>query len=250
MNDKKLITCISLPRSGTNFIFNTILRKINNFNVNLELFSNSETIRKKTINKKYYYPDLEKKDSLDIIEYLINKEEKYLIHKIFRAMFCNDYFDIDLLNIIIKSNFIFFIKRNFLDIYISEKKAKITNKYVGLDTSNIKIYFDINDFNNHLEYYKIWFQIAKQKCYEVNKTFIILDYDEIIKLENEIEMINFVYDKFLSLTNDNLSLNMNYKHNYKMTKQDNAKSYEDKIENYEEVKDFISNKDDFINDIV
>lgn len=250
MNDNKLITFISLPRSGTNYIFNNLLRKIVEFNNNLEIYALNTL--KTCINTKYYFNDLEKKEPFEIIIYLMNQsKEKYVIHKIFPHMFIENNKSYDqhkLIELINFSNYFIFIKRNLLDVFISEKKTHITKKWIRIDTSDIKIHFDIDEFNNYTNNYKEWFRYTKQKCMELEKPFIIIDYDELMTIEHDNDRIFHIVTKMKCIIKDELTIN-DKNFNF-MTKQDNAESYEDKIENYEEVKDFISNKDNFINDIV
>lgn len=252
INDKKLITFIGLARSGTNFILNNLLKKIFEFNINLEIYARDEKVIKNCIHPKYYINDLEKKDSFEIIKYLLNHaKEKFVIHKIFPHMFIDDnksYNQQKLIELIIFSNYIIFIKRNLLDVFISEKKTHITNKWIHIDTSNIKIHFDIDEFNKYIKNYKEWFRYTKQKCIELDKPFINIDYDELMTIENDNDRVLHIVTKMKGIIKDELTIN-DKSFNY-ITKQDKAESYEDKIENYEEVKDFISNKDNFINDIV
>jgi hypothetical protein len=253
--DNKLITCISIPRSGTTYVFEDIFTTINELNVNLELFNPIKKDALLCINKKYFISDFEKKKSIEIIEHLLNySEEKYIIHKIFSYSF-NTYIENydyesndELRNLFKLSQYFLFIKRNFLDCYISEKKAKITKKYRFIDTSDIKIIFGIEEFNFFKNYWKEWFKYTKQKCIELNKNFVVFDYDELIKLENENDKNNYCFDKIKEIICDEITFKIN--NNKKLIKQDKSENYEDKIENYEEVKSYLENKENFINDII
>jgi len=243
----ELITCISLPRSGTTFILSE-LRKINELNINLEIYNPTVDLMS-MINKKYInFIDIENKNAFEIIDSLLNiSKEKYILHKIFLQFFKDYKNNENIFSIINKSNYIIFIKRNFLDIYISLKKVKISNKWGLIDTSDIKIHFDIKEFKTYEKNYKEWFHYIKQKCIELDKPFITIDYDELMVIQNDNDRLQHILSKLKLIINDELTINKEF--NY-MTKQDNSEKYEDKIENYEEVKDFISNKDNFINDIV
>jgi len=252
MTDKKLITFIGLARSGTNFILNNLLKKIFEFNINLEIYARDKKVIKNCINYKYYIHDLEKKDSFEIIKYLLNHtKEKFVIHKIFPHMFMDNNKSYDqhkLTELIFFSNYIIFLKRNLLDVFVSEKKTHITNKWVHIDTSDIKINFDIGEFNEYKKRYEKWFQFTKQKCMELEKPFITIDYDELMTMENDNDRLLHIVTKMKYIIKDELTI-INKEFNY-ITKQDNSEKYEDKIENYDEIKDFISNKDIFFNDIV
>jgi hypothetical protein len=252
MNDNNLITCISLARSGTNYILNNLLKRIVEFNINLEIYALDKQILKNCINPNYYSNQLEKKEPFQIISYLMEQsKEKYLIHKIFPHMFIDkkiSYDQLKIIEIINFSNHIIFIKRNLLDVFISEKKTHITNKWIRIDTSDIKIKFDVDEFNIYKNNYKEWFQYTKKICIELDKQFITIDYDELMTIQNDNDRLQHIVTKMKFIIKDNLTIN-DKNFNY-MTKQDTAERYENKIENYEEVKDFISNKDNFINDIV
>ena len=213
------------------------------------------------ISNKYYYVGLELLDPENIIDYLLKKSnEPYLVHKIFKDMFpllihnnttnsCKEgvvclKYD----RILNSSQYIFFIKRNTLDIFISEKKIHITQKYTFENTTSIKIEFNIDEYTNYRNSYLKWFEIAREFCDRENKKYVIIDYDELMKLDNEECQLKYCIEKLQPILDIQLTIYENNKTS--ITKQDLSTRYEDKISNYYEVKEFIENAGNHTNTVV
>jgi hypothetical protein len=130
---------------------------------------------------------------------------------------------------------IIIIKRNILDTYISEVKAKQVNKMSMVDTSDIKIHLDINDF---LEYYKLvisYYKRLTELLRENNKKYLILNYEDIHENRLNVDKINYILEKLKYL---DLNLNINhdmYKSINFVFKQDRNTSIKNKILNYHEL---------------
>ena len=130
---------------------------------------------------------------------------------------------------------IIIIKRNILDTYISDIKAKQVNKMSMIDTSEIKIYLDINDF---LEYHTLvtsYYKRLTEILRENNKKYLIINYEDIHKNILEENKIKYILDriKFLDLE---LSINPDiYKTINFVFKQDKNTHVRDKILNYHEL---------------
>jgi hypothetical protein len=245
----ELVACISLPRSGTNFILCNLLNCINNLNINLEVYD--QTIN--SINHKYNNEEIANYSGDEKIDYLLKKsEEKYILHKIFPNMFYKQLLKDKWVDIINKSKYIIFIKRNFLDVFLSEKKIHITNTFALLDTSEIQIEFIINDYIMYKDnIYKEWFQKTKDKCTELNKPFIVLDYDIIKNISTKELQINYCIQKLEEIIDDEFSIiPKENRYNELFVKQDTAENYSQKISNYEAVKVFIENNKIHVNNII
>ena len=255
----KLITCISIERSGTNHILNNLLHKFANMNVNKELYNEAVGCTYKIrINTKYYLPEFETSSPIDIINILMkNSSEKYVIHKIFanhfkynnynntqKYDFNNKLYENKYNNLLLKSSAICFIKRNLLDMYISLEKTKITNQWHNYNSTNIKIIFNIEEFIKYKNNILAWFKMSKQNCIKLGKPIIVLDYDELNQLSEE-DQLKYCKSKFTDSLNDDFQYNINLISRTK--KQDLSANYCDKISNYDDVNEFINNKNNFIN---
>jgi hypothetical protein len=208
------------------------------------------------INNKYNNDYISNYSGDEKIDYLLKVSEnkyKYILHKIFPHMFgCKFESEDKWIDIINKSKYIIFIKRKFLDIFLSEKKTHITKKYCKIDTSENQIKFNIKEYEMYYKNkYIEWFQKTKQKCIELNKPFIVLDYDIIKNIESREDQIIYCIQKLKQIIDDDLnSFPKEEWHKEWFVKQDNSENYSQKISNYEEVKDFIEDKLQHLNNII
>ena len=132
-------------------------------------------------------------------------------------------------NLILKNKKILkiFLKRNFVDIFISHVIAKNTNIWVTTCKhiqSKSKINIDINQFDNVFTFYNNWFKFI---CNNTEK-IIIINYDEIIGDDK--------ISKIITITKKN-DIHLD-KFDYNTVKQipiklDN-RGLKDKIHNYDE----------------
>jgi len=224
---------------------NNLFSKISNMNVNFEIYSNDSKAGLKCVNKKYQR-DIQSNCSKDeIIDHLLSvSEEKYVVHKIFPFMFQ----ETEYTNIVDRSNYIIFIKRNFLDVFISNTKANQIKQWLMVDTTDLSIHFDITEYSNDKQYYENWFKNIKSMCDISNKPFVIIDYDVIVSMNSEEEQINYCVEKIREITGDDFQIettNLMF-YNKPVFKQDTLGDYSKKLSNYSEVSDFIENRTNHI----
>ena len=110
------------------------------------------------------------------------------------------------------------MQRNNIDRYISEKKAIKLNSYQKINTTDLKINFDISEYNNFKNNLNIFFNKFNN--------FPIINYEDFILL-NKKEQLKLFFNKI------NLSIDLN-NINIKNTlqKQDLETDYSKKIENF------------------
>lgn len=229
----KIIMVLTLGRSGSTNL-NEIFRNFININVNAEIFNKSESWcnndNKQLIisryGKNYLKITTDKNYQIEILKYLSeNCNEEFFIFKIFLEQST-----IEILQKMIKENIIYRIiileRKNIIDRFISERKARMLNKWGKFDTTNYKIEFNIQKYesfkNYHKECYSKYFKIVKD-----NYTYI--EYNETINLDSIIKKIKSIFPELILKDNSNHCLKI----------QDKSKNYNDKIINYDEVKDFI-----------
>ena len=229
----KIIMVLTSGRSGsTNLIKN--FSNFINININAEIFNRDECwcndYNKDLIIKKYgeNYFKITKDINyqIEILKYLSeNCNEEFFIFKVFLEQS-----SIEILQKMIKENIFYHIiileRKNIIDRYISFEKAIELNKWIYNDTTNYKIEFNIQKYesfkNYHKECYSKYFKIVKD-----NYTYI--EYNETINLDSIIKKIKSIFPELILRNNSNNCLE----------KQDKSKNYNDKITNYDDVKDFI-----------
>lgn len=118
--------------------------------------------------------------------------------------------------------------RDPLQTYISAKIAKKSTHWVWMDTSDVKINFDLSEFKEHCNkvnryYYSILESIK-------NQTFLVVDYNTVIS------SIKIILD-FLKVENIKLEIKNT------VTKKQNSQNILDQVLNYEQMqKDLLSIK--------
>jgi hypothetical protein len=231
MKNTKLITIISQPRSGTNFIINNIIQKLDKVCICGELF-----FEKPYIPEKYYYHNMENEyTKQDLIQRLLECcEEEYLVHKVFKDQVTDD----EIRTLICHSDFVCFIMRNHIDRYISNLKALKTSKFINYDYTGVKVEFNIEEFASSMTDTNQWFQKTITLCDTIGKPTIVFDYDELMRLTQR-EQILHCRDQLTQLLGEELRIDYEKEH-FTVTKQDNSTSYSDMISNYDEVKDVIA----------
>ena len=225
---------LTLERSGsTNLV--KIFENFKNISVGGELFNcdgcwcskfNKDLIIKK-YGEKYLKITTDKNYQIEILKYLSeNCNKDFLIIKVFLSQTT-----IEILQKMIKENIIYYIiileRKNIIDRFISQTKAIKLNKWGNIDTTNYKIKFNIKKYKNwykvkHIRIYEEYFRLVKN-----NYTYI--EYNETINFSNIIKKIKNIFPELILKDNSNKCLKI----------QDKSKNYNDKITNYDEVKDFI-----------
>tara|TARA_B110000208_G_scaffold100051_1_gene124818 strand:- start:607 stop:1338 length:732 start_codon:yes stop_codon:yes gene_type:complete len=230
-----LIVLFGLPRTGSNNVC-SLLNNSNNIIYNSEDFNGRLGI--KCMNS-------------DIKKYLIEKTnmEEDNLHKYIK---CNPYNYIKLLTNFRTNEFkllkIFYshlsmtkiinilksdckkiiLKRNFLEIYLSNEIAEKINKWYNFDTSNIKIKIDFNDFIKH---YKIWHIYYKKLEEYKDQNTVLINYNDFSKL-NQLEQYNFFKNKLAKINielDEKMTINNHFNKQSKMP-------IEKQIINYSEIK--------------
>lgn len=163
-----------------------------------------------------------------IQEYCKLKKYDYLLFKIFSYHLPRD----KLTNLLKKCDIIYYVSRNYLDTFISKKKAEITNHYIFYDSSKIKIEFNILNYEKYLENSLEW------EDYCQDKSYYIIKYDKFIELDFN-KKINFLKNRILR--DPNIKLKNNIKDST-LVKQDKEKLYKNKINNYDEFYNYFKTK--------
>ena len=146
-----------------------------------------------------------------------------------------------LLNI---SDLVIVNQRNILDTYISLEKAKdlvnqnVPNPWIKVNTSNLKINFEENNFRLEREKYESWYTKNLEYLQEKNIPFVRLNYESFHELNN-LEKQKFLQGIWLKYLPPDLSV-LEERDSEMLEKQDTSKSYEEKISNYEEFKNIFN----------
>lgn len=257
-----LVTIISSPRSGTNYINNLLEKSFECINKNGEIFVNpNKIIINETISKKTYEHlckinniGLDGSESFfNLAQFYNKKEKKKLIEDIISCnkndvhtckIFINHTNNEELNEIIKLSSLCIFIYRNDIDRYISFKKAMLTKKWMDFDSSNVQILFSIEEYIFLKNELYDFFLSAKDMCKKSKIKFIEINYDTFFRLTIQKQQ-EFLL-KELKECFSNVDFDVKITHEI-IKKQDNETNLEKKISNYEDVKDFIlSEQNNFV----
>lgn len=221
----KVILLLSLPRSGSNYFVNQ-MHHFKNVKVCGEVFGPHPNIIYPKKIKNWF--EINKKICVNLLDNPNKINKEFLFMKFFLYEENKDIlkFLLDNYNI---SNIFILERKNIVDRYISFKKASNIKKWLLSDTTNIKINFDIEEYSKfkkfHIKTYETYKKIIK------NKNYCYVEYQS-----------NFNDDLFLNKIKTfipDLNLNKNKIFLNRIKKQDLSTNYKDKIENYNEIKNFI-----------
>ena len=240
---KYLLTIISYARTGSNYLCGLLNESFKDINSNYELFNIKECF----INENYknlminFYKNMNlneksRNEPIKFLKDLMNfSKENIISHKLFP-----EHLDIEkVYEIIDNSNLIILNKRNFKDVYISKKRAidmmikKYNNPWININTTNYKVYFDVEEFKRTEKEYETWFSNVLKYIINKKKKYFIINYDTFhtltIQKQQEllVNKISVIYP--LTINNYNIKL---------IDKQDKSNNYETKIENYDEFLNF------------
>lgn len=256
---KHLVTVLAHERTGTNYFLGFINNKFKNIICNYEVFNPGKcyllpqfltALKNNNYNvEQNHLQKISKKNPVKFLKTLLNLcEEKIMFHKIFPS-----HLDINqVYKIIDTSQFIFILKRNFIDVYISLQKclylvnewSKTKDNYppgyniwANSNTTNIKITFDPEDFEKKKEKYDNWYQSIEKYLKKINKKFDIIYYETFHKLSNEEKKIYLKNRLLLSIPEDLLEFDDNTRI-LPFFKQDLETNYQNKITNYTDFKKY------------
>ena len=242
---KYLITIIAYARTGTNYLSGFLGNTFSNINSNYELFHKKGCF----INEKYlntmirHYEETDitkivKENPILFLEYLINiSEEPIVSHKIFPEHLALNI----VYKIIDKSDYLLIMKRNFIDVYISNKRAmnmikEYKDPWINIDTTNYKIEFDKDEFKFQKKNFDDWYENTLNYIVKKNKKYYLIDYDCFHKLNLEDKQLLIKTQLCEVISPDLLEINTNID---TLKKQDKSSDYKTKIINYNEFINYI-----------
>ena len=245
---KYLVTNICYARTGSNYFSQLLDYSFPNINAHYELFNKQQCY----MNQKYIERAIEtfntdnlKDQAHENPELFLNKmielsDEDIISHKLFP-----EHLDMSVVfKIIDKSDFIFVLKRNFIDVYISKKKALLLakthdNPWINLDTTNVKIEFIKNEFKEMENTFNDWYIKIVNYLILNDIKFQIVDYDTFHSM-NITEQQDFIKNNLAKKIPNNI-LEINRKVDL-LQKQDKSLDFKTKISNYSEFMDFMINE--------
>ena len=245
---KYLVTNICYARTGSNYFSKLIESSFDNINAHYELFNkqhchlNTNYLERAT--EVFNTTDLKKEaheNPQQFLEKMIEiSDEDIISHKLFP-----EHLDLsDVFKIINKSAFIFILKRNFIDVYISKKKALLLaethdNPWINLDTTNVKIKFDKDDFKETESSFNDWYIKVMNYLILNDIKFQIVDYDTFHSLNIE-EQQDFIGDNLKkNIPGEMLTIKRDVD---VLQKQDTSLDFKTKVSNYGEFMDFMVNE--------
>lgn len=253
MNNYNEICCLSMGRTGTNYLC-SLLDNVDNIVSMREIFSYDKCYIPEYIENKV-------KDKLNIIsneelvQYAHNyaadfmrllrsiKEENkkdYMFYKIFLASWQINVGQLERVFFRNKSICFIFMTRNILNTFISLRKAQKLGKWNMCDTSDVKINFDANEFMKFYALYTSLYRVINNLSQKYNKKILIVPYEEFIKYDTDKERLLYISDKLNK--EFGIKLNIPYEIKTSYFKQDRAK-VEDSVSNYKFMKTFLEARD-------
>lgn len=128
------------------------------------------------------------------------------------------------------------LKRNLLDVYISDRILKLTNCSQNQDTSSIKIDFDCLDFQAWYFDVRLFYSRVELFLKNSNQRYAELSYEEIHSYSNDVEKIEFLqswlYENGIEVEHKPKVANF-------IKKQDKRKQPLVKVKNAEEVEKYL-----------
>ena len=246
----KVFTIISHYRSGTSYFCQLIKKNFENVNMNFEIYSspyqiNIFTRRKVEAELGFANEELRnyaKEFPLDYLDCIINHNSKSQNVTGFKLF--HNHLDWEKAEMVIKrTDFVIFLHRNFLDIYISFIKARLIGKFARVDTSNTKIQFDSKEFEEIENNYNTWMQKTRALVEKQNIPFVNIHYSTFHKMDfdEKIDFLKTLLESKLQLPIIIGNSSLNQRPIRLLFKQDQSKSYNESIENYKEFEDYILN---------
>ena len=247
---KHLVTIIGHARTGSNYLCKLIEESFPDVVSHYELFNKQmchvNLNYKKRLENHYKTDNLHRvaaNNPNDFLETVINLSDKDIIsHKIFPEHMTLE----NAKEIVTKSRMCFVVKRNFIDVYISKKRAILmtethSNPWIDVDTTNFKIDFNSDEFIKQKQEYDEWYRNMTNFLIAIGKPYTTLYYDEfhILDIKGQQELIKEKMEQFIN--GESLNLNVNRVEEV-LKKQDKSLDYKTKINNYNDFMDFICNR--------
>lgn len=246
----KKVCIVAIPRTGTNYLC-SLLNQHPDIDSRLEIFHNKKPYSINNNEIDAFIRELNIKRKTDSIEevvkiigenpmkltnYLLkNSKKNILSYKIFPWQLNFNMLKKDI--ICDKDTVFLFCKRKTIDSYISKEKALITSEYNNVNTTNIKI-------NINFEDYKIWY-VRMQRWYKYM--------EETIKNNNQ-KITTILYEDFIKCNDDiNLKYILNYleKLDIELKEIDsNVSSCQKKQDNNNDYTKKVLNWNDFFHDAI
>lgn len=249
--ETKAIMVLSTARTGSNH-FLSLMQNFTNLDVNWEIIGKDQyhiqpryiTMCKEKFGENYEENIRKNNLQVKLLKSMIKEcKTPYFIFKLFMGNYSDKENHLSktqietLINDKIVEYMIILDRKNKVNQYISLKKAWKLQNWNNINTSNIKIHFDIQ-YNNKLNYN--WYKKRHIDIYNYynnisihNKTLQLVYEHDICNTEALLSKINKFIPELI-LNNDNFEKGLD--------KQDNETDYSKKIENYDEVKHFIINE--------
>jgi len=247
---KHLVTIIGHARTGSNYLCKLIEESFPDVASHYELFNKQMC----HINSNYkdrlishYNTDklhlLADSNPIEFMDTVINLSDKNIVsHKIFPEHMTLE----NAKKMIDKSRMVFLVKRNFIDVYISKKRALLmtkthSNPWIDVDTTDFKIDFNKDEFINQKRDYDEWYRNITDYLITKGKPYNVLYYDEfhILDIKGQQVLIKEKLEQFI----DGKCLNLTVTEvEHVLKKQDKSLDYKTKLNNYSEFMDYICNR--------
>lgn len=232
---KRDIVLISSPRSGSTYI--TRLLSESNHVTNLEEpFHPTQEANPITYHLLHRTPEIgTMHEGLTPVEQInICKNtipSKYFVYKIFPGHIKEQRY----INEIINQSFVVIILyRNILKKFISDRKARKIDAWENVNTTDIKIHFDIDDYKFYKQKNEKFIEFNKKYVQSIGKPFYTIQYESFFSMtiQEQVEYLNNIRELSELKIPSNIEM--------PMKRQDNNPEVKSSIENIKLVENFIN----------
>lgn len=234
---------LATARSGTNYLCNLLADNLKDIRYLGEVLCPEDKFSKKVDNREFKQifnsrKQRNKKLQLDLEQYInivsniASKKSRILLYKILYYQITTNELEIHLKSS--KSQYpltCLLLHRNPLDSYISNKKALRIKKWRHIDTTDIKVKFDSNTFQEHVKQIQTYETNIKTLAKKYKITLIELNYEDIHQYDTDEEKMSYILSE-MHRQGCNLLKS-------RFQKQDRAPNYQDKVKNYPEMIQFL-----------
>lgn len=177
-------------------------------------------------------------DPISLITNVTNYFSETIVAKLHLNKF--DLFNEEFLTYILTQpnhKFILLERKNYLEVYISEKISERSGLWHNVDTTDNKIKVDIEEFTRNFEAYVERSNFIKNYLKRYNIDFLEVEYDKDLKNYNIEEFVELIHPW---ANRNGLSLSPGELPKIKVRKQNKNEDIFNNIENAKEVKEFLS----------
>jgi LPS sulfotransferase NodH len=232
-----MLTVLTTARTGSNYFCDAVDMGFSNINVHYEIYNKDccylgrdQSVRN-ALFATYSRNDLHNVVRDDPVAFVTHLQaackEDYMLFKLFVDHLSPEHTRA----LLSQSTRVIVLKRNFLDSFISNEKAKQVGAYSLVSTTNVKITFDTETYRKYKGYYDALYVSYETFLQENKIPHAVVHYTDFC--ENPTATMQSIFHGLDVRPNPQPGT-------VTFSKQDTSEDYQDKIDNYQEFLDIFS----------